>query len=119
MQRSGELTRELREEAEEEDEASLEEDISREEALSTATEMIKSVANGDEALDAARLGSLLWALSNALLEDLTDRDDLRVPGNSLETFPVELVRDIMANIETLVIALTFEPEDAVTQRSGQ
>jgi hypothetical protein len=42
-----------------------------------------------------------------------------VPGNSLETFPVELVRDIMANIETLVIALTFEPEDAVTQRSGQ
>ena len=32
---------------------------------------------------------------------------------------MELVRDIMANIETLVIALTFEPEDAVTQRSGQ
>ena len=41
MQRSGELTRELREEAEEEDEASLEEDISREEALSTATEIDK------------------------------------------------------------------------------
>ena len=119
MQRSGELTRELREEAKDDDGDSLEEDISREEALSTATELIKSVANGSEPLDAPRLGSLLWALSNALLEDLTDRDDLRVPGNSLETFPVELVRDIMANIETLVIALTFEPEDAVTQRSGQ
>lgn len=39
-------------------------------------EMIKFVANGDEALDAARLGSLLWVLSNVLLEDLMDRDDL-------------------------------------------
>ena len=118
MRRSGELARELRDEIEEEEDDASGEETSREEALELALEIIGNVASGKEALDAARLGGLLWTLSNALLEDLTDRDDLRVPGNSLETFPVELVRSIMTHIETLVVALTFEPEDAVTQRSG-
>lgn len=119
MQRSGELTKELQEElgADEYDEG-VEQELTQEEALRQATELIESIAAGKEPLDAPRLGSLLWVLSNALLEELTDRDDLRVPGNSLESFPVELVKQIMDNIETLTTTLTFEPEDAVTQRSG-
>ena len=117
LQRSGELSRELQDEDEEEDDE--EEEISREEALAAAVELIKAIADGSEPLDAGKLGSLLWAVSNALLEDLTDRDDLRVPGNSLESFPVELVRSVMEHIDTIVVALTFEPEDAVTQRSGE
>jgi len=117
LQRSGELSRELQDEDEEEDEE--EEEISREEALAAAVELIKAIADGSEPLDAGKLGSLLWAVSNALLEDLTDRDDLPVPGNSLESFPVELVRSVMEHIDTIVVALTFEPEDAVTQRSGE
>jgi len=119
MQRSGELTKELQEEVgtDEYDEG-VEEELTQEEALRQATELIKSIASGKEPLDAPRLGSLLWVLSNALLEELTDRDDLRVPGNSLESFPVELVKQIMDNIETLTTTLTFDPEDAVTQRSG-
>lgn len=119
MQRSGELTKELQEElgADEYDEG-VEQELTQEEALRQATELIESIAAGKEPLDAPRLGSLLWVLSNALLEELTDRDDLRVPGNSLESFPVELVKQIMENIETLATTLTFDPEDAVTQRSG-
>ncbi|CEF98808.1 Tryptophan synthase beta subunit-like PLP-dependent enzymes superfamily [Ostreococcus tauri] len=121
MRRMGELSWELGaagEEEEEEEQGQEGEEISREEVLALSVELIESIASGKEPLDAARLGSLLWTLSNALLEDLTDRDDLRVPGNSLETFPVELVRNVMGAVETLVVALTFEPEDAVTQRSG-
>jgi hypothetical protein len=114
LQRSGELSRELQDEEEEE-----EEEISRGEALAAAVELIKAIADGSEPLDAGKLGSLLWAVSNALLEDLTDRDDLRAPGNDLENFPVELVRTVMEHIDTIVVTLTFEPEDAVTQRSGE
>ena len=114
LQRSGELSRELQDEEEEE-----EEEISRGEALAAAVELIKAIADGSEPLDAGKLGSLLWAVSNALLEDLTDRDDLRAPGNDLESFPVELVRSVMEHIDTIVVTLTFEPEDAVTQRSGE
>ena len=92
--------------------------LSRAEALTAVTTMIRAIQNGSEELDAPRLGSLLWMLSNALLEDLTDRDDLRVPGNSLEAFPVALVRNIMRHVETIAATLEFEPADVTTQRSG-
>ena len=59
LQRSGELSRELQDEEEEE-----EEEISRGEALAAAVELIKAIADGSEPLDAGKLGSLLWAVSN-------------------------------------------------------
>ena len=82
LQRSGELSRELQDEEEEE-----EEEISRGEALAAAVELIKAIADGSEPLDAGKLGSLLWAVSNALLEDLTDREDLRAPWERPGEFP--------------------------------
>lgn len=120
LSRVGELSQELTEAETDEygDDYEDEQEMSRDEALASATTLIKSISSGNEELDSPRLGSLLWLLSNALLEDLTDRDDLRVPGNSLDAFPVPLVRNIMEHVETFAAVLEFEPEDATTQRSG-
>ena len=120
LSRVGELSQELTEAETDEygEDYEDEQEMSRDEALASATTLIKSISSGNEELDAPRLGSLLWLLSNALLEDLTDRDDLRVPGNSLDAFPVPLVRNIMEHVETIAAVLEFEPEDATTQRSG-
>ena len=120
LMRVGELAQELTEAEADEygEDYEDEQEMSRDEALASATTLIKSISTGSEELDAPRLGSLLWLLSNALLEDLTDRDDLRVPGNSLDAFPVPLVRNIMEHVETIAATLEFEPEDATTQRSG-
>ena len=85
------------------------------EVLAPLLDAIRDVDAGTTPLDPNALGSLAFALAGELNGYLATRDDL--PGAPLSDMPEFLVETV-DHLGVLARALTFAPNDVVTQRGG-